>query len=59
MTHLCFVLFLVCLYVCVCECIRRINIHIMSGVHCGSAVRFGRALPGYPITVHHLYASLL
>jgi len=23
---------------------------------CGSAVRFGRALPGYPIPVHHLYA---
>jgi len=23
---------------------------------CGSAVRFGRALSGYPIPVHHLYA---
>ena len=33
------------------------NIH-MSGEHCGSAVRFGRALPGYLITAHHLYASL-
>ena len=32
----------------ICECIRQINIQ-MSGVHCGSAVRFGRALPGYPM----------
>ena len=29
-----------------------------SKVHCGSAVRFGQALPGYLITAHHLYASL-
>ena len=31
----------------------------MSKVHCGSTVRFGRALPGFPITTHHLYAFLL
>ena len=34
------------------------NIH-MSEVHCGIAVWFGQALPGYLITAHHLYASLL
>jgi len=33
------------------------NIHV-SEVHCGSAVRFGQALPGYLITAHHLYAFL-
>jgi hypothetical protein len=33
------------------------NIH-MSEVHCGSAVRFSQALPGFLITVHYLYASL-
>ena len=33
------------------------NIHV-SEVHCGSAVRFGQALPGYHINAHHLYASL-
>ena len=33
------------------------NIH-MSTVHCGNTVRFGRALPGYPTTAHHLYAFL-
>jgi len=32
---------------------------VASKVHCGSAVRFGQALPGYLITAHHLYASLL
>ena len=31
------------------------NIH-MSKVQCGSAVRFGQALPNYLITAHHLYA---
>jgi len=41
----------------ICKWIRQINIH-MSEVHRGSAVEFGRALPGYPITAHHLYASL-
>jgi len=56
--HLLSVLFLVCLYICVCECLLQNNIHV-SEVHCGSAVRFGRALPGYPITAHHLYAFLL
>jgi len=33
------------------------NIH-MSEVHCGSAVQFGQALPGFLITTHHLYASI-
>ena len=33
------------------------NIHVYE-VYCGSAVRFGQALPGYLITAHHLYASL-
>ena len=32
-----------------CECLRQINIH-MSGVNCGSAVRFGQALPGFLTT---------
>ena len=50
-------LFLVCLYICVCECLLQNNIHV-SEVHCGSAVRFGQALPRYLITAHHLYASL-
>jgi len=35
------------------------NIHCMSEVHCGSAVRFGLALLGYLITAHHLYVSLM
>ena len=63
--HVCFVLFLVCLYVCVCECLLPNNMRMYtskyihrSEVHCGSAVRFGQALPGYLITAHHLYASL-
>ena len=34
------------------------NIHVCE-VHCGSAVRFGKALPDYLITAHHLYACLL
>ena len=34
------------------------NLHV-SEVHCGGAVRFGQALPGYLITAHHLYASLM
>jgi len=36
----------------------RNNIHV-SKVHCRSAVRFGRMLPGYPITAHHLYMVLM
>ena len=60
---LCFVLFLVC---CVSananvyfkttfkgSCVRG---PLRPG---GSAVRFGQALPGFLITAHHLYASLL
>ena len=38
-------------------CSLQNNIHV-SKVHCGSAVRFGQALPAYLITAHHLYASL-
>ena len=34
------------------------NIH-MSEVHCGGAVGFGQALPGYLITAHNLYSYLL
>ena len=34
------------------------NIYVPE-VHCGSAVRFGRALPDFLITAHHLYASLM
>jgi hypothetical protein len=34
------------------------NIHVCE-VHCGSAVRFSQALPGFLITVHHLYASFM
>jgi len=34
------------------------NIHV-SEVHCGIAIGFGQALPGFLITAHHLYASLL
>jgi len=37
--------------------ITSTNIHV-SEVHCGSAVRFSQALPGYLITAHHLYTSL-
>ena len=54
---LCFVLFLVSFYVCVCECLLQNNmrmytsIHIhRSEAHCGSAVRFGQALLGFLIT---------
>jgi hypothetical protein len=34
------------------------NIRV-SKVHCGSAVQFGGALPGFPIAAHHLRAFLL
>jgi len=53
-------LFLVCLYICECECLLQNNIHV-SEVHCGSAitVRFGQTLPGFLITAHHLCTSLL
>jgi len=66
MTHLCFVLSLVCLYVCECEDGLHNNMRMYTSnqyplcvVHCRSAVRFGQALPGYLITAHHLYACLL
>jgi len=42
----------------ICECLRQINIPI-SGVNCGSAVRFGQAVPAYLITAHHLCAFLM
>jgi len=32
------------------------NIHV-SEVHCGSAVWFGQALPGFLLTVHHLLCA--
>jgi len=54
------------LLLCVCVwfyslfvCISAFVYVFKSKVHCGSAVRFGRALPGFPITAHHLYAFLL
>ena len=44
----CFVLFLLarlfCSYICIC-------VRLQIQVHCGSAVQFGRALPGFPITL--------
>jgi len=65
--------FIVFLYIFVCKCLLQNNnhktvakqtiillqnnIHVCE-VHCGSAVRFGQALPGLLITAHHLYASL-
>ena len=33
----------------ICVCLLQINIQ-MSGVHCGSAVRIGQALPGFLLT---------
>jgi len=70
--HVFFVLFIICLYICVCECLLQNNNHKikhknnttsiqhhMYEVHCGSTVRFGQALPGYLITAHHLYACLM
>jgi len=55
--HLVSVLFLVCVHICECECLLQNNVHV-SEVHCGSAVRFGQALPGYLSTAHRLYTSL-
>jgi len=46
------------LYRCVCKYLLQNNIHV-SEVHCGSAVRFGQALPGFLITAHHLCTSLM
>jgi len=40
-------------------CILVFAYFFTSKVHCGSAVRFDQALPGFLITAHHLYASLL
>jgi len=40
-------------------CIFAFAYIFKSKVHSGNAVRFGRALPGYPITAHHLYAFLM
>jgi len=72
LVHVCFVLFIVGLYICVCErllqnnnhkqnikiILLQNNIHV-SEIYCRSAVRFGQALSGYPITAHHLCVSLL
>ena len=66
MTHLCFVLFFVCLCVCVCECLLHNNMRMyMSNqyLHVRGPLRECRsilqALPDYPITAHHLYVSLM
>jgi len=40
-------------------CISASAYVFKSKVYCGSDVRFGRALPDFPITAHHLYAFLL
>ena len=45
-------------FTAICECLRQINIPI-SGVHCGSAVRFGQAVQTYLIPTHHLCAFLM
>jgi len=39
-------------------CILAFAYFFTSKVHCGSAVRFSQALPGFLNTAHHLYASL-
>ena len=40
-------------------CILAFAYFFTSKVHRGSAVKFGQALPGFLITAHHLYASLI
>jgi len=64
--YLCFVLFLVCLYICICECLLQNNMRIYtSNQHSQvwgplqECLRFCQALLGYLITAHHLYASLM
>jgi len=71
MRYLCFVLFLVCLYVVclyahvyfktICKCIHQINIH-RSEVHCGSAFEpGGSSLPYYctpPVCVPAVLGAL-
>ena len=52
----CLALSLVCLYICVCECILQNNIHV-SKVHCG--MPSSQALLGYHIPAHHLCAFLM
>jgi len=37
----------------------QLGIKYHTGVHCGSAVRFGQAVPAYLITAHHLCAFLM
>jgi len=32
---------------------------VLSKVYCGSAIRFGQALPGFLITAHHLCPFLI
>ena len=39
-------------------CILAFAYSFTSKVYCGSAVRFGQALPGIHIAAHRLYASL-
>ena len=40
-------------------CISAFACVFKPKVHCWSAVQFGRALLGFPITTHHLYAFLM
>jgi len=53
-----------CFLMCILFTVSFIWLHVYafgihSMVHCGSAVWFGRVLPGFPITVHQLYAFRL
>ena len=46
--------------ICVCNLGPSAYAYVFkSKFHCLSAVQFGRALPGFPITARHLYAFLL
>ena len=46
------------LYRCVCEYLLQNIIHV-SEVHCGSAVIFGQALPGFLQALYHDYCTPL
>jgi len=47
------------LFYILCLCIPAFAYIFTSKVHCGSTVRFGQTLPGYLLTAHHLYGSLM
>ena len=56
--------YMVRIYGCIFCSFHRLNVSapayvFKSKVHGGSAVRFGWAPPGFPITAHHVYAFLL